>query len=83
VLNPVAVANPAFGCTFTDKVSPRQWDTVPQLAFLKPPACPANRARQPRAVEFHPGVAARPVWLRACGLCRCGGRRRRLRKGMQ
>lgn len=41
VLNPAAVADPAFGCKFTDKVSPRQWTTVPQLAFLTPPACPA------------------------------------------
>jgi hypothetical protein len=42
VLNPAVVADPAFGCTFTDKVTPRQWDTVPGLAFLKPPACPTN-----------------------------------------
>ena len=42
VLNPAAVADPPFGCKFTDKVPPRQWDTVPALAFLKPPACPAN-----------------------------------------
>lgn len=42
VLDPVAVAQPDFGCRHTDKVSPRQWDTVPALAFLKPPACPAN-----------------------------------------
>ncbi|MEO7246527.1 MAG: DUF6351 family protein [Rubrivivax sp.] len=41
VLDPAAVAAPDFGCTFTDKVSPRLWDQVPQLAFLKPPACPA------------------------------------------
>jgi len=40
VLDPAAVANPNFGCTFTDKVSPRLWDTVPALAFLKPPSCP-------------------------------------------
>jgi hypothetical protein len=40
VLDPAAVANPNFGCTFTDKVSPRQWNTVPGLAFLTPPACP-------------------------------------------
>jgi len=40
VLDPAAVADPNFGCTFTDKVSPRIWDTVPALAFLKPPACP-------------------------------------------
>jgi pimeloyl-ACP methyl ester carboxylesterase len=42
VLDPAAVADPAFGCKFTDKSWPRQWDTVPALAFLKPPACPAN-----------------------------------------
>ena len=41
VLDPAAVANPNFGCTYTDKVSPRQWNTVPSLAFLTPPACPA------------------------------------------
>ena len=41
VLDPAAVANPNFGCTYTDKVSPRQWNTVPALAFLTPPACPA------------------------------------------
>lgn len=40
VLDPAAVASPSFGCTFTDKASPRQWDAVPQLAFLKPPSCP-------------------------------------------
>jgi len=40
VLDPAVVANPDYGCTFTDKVSPRQWDVVPALAFLKPPACP-------------------------------------------
>jgi pimeloyl-ACP methyl ester carboxylesterase len=41
VLDPAAVANPNFGCTYTDKVSPRQWNTEPGLAFLAPPACPA------------------------------------------
>ncbi len=41
VLDPATVASPTFGCTFTDKTSPRIWDTNPQLAFLKPPACPA------------------------------------------
>ncbi|HEX9181643.1 MAG TPA: alpha/beta hydrolase, partial [Burkholderiales bacterium] len=41
VLDPAAVADPNFGCTFTDKVSPRIWDTAPALAFLKPAACPA------------------------------------------
>lgn len=38
VLNPTTVADPQFGCTFTDKASPRIWDN-PQLAFLKPQAC--------------------------------------------
>lgn len=41
VLDPAVVAHPNFGCTFTDKTTPRLWDTVPALAFLKPPACPA------------------------------------------
>ena len=41
VTNPAAVAHPNFGCTYTDKTAPRQWDN-PQLAFLKPPSCPAN-----------------------------------------
>jgi hypothetical protein len=41
VLDPAAVADPNYGCTFTDKVSPRQWNTVPGLAFLTPPSCPA------------------------------------------
>lgn len=41
VLNPAAVAHPDFGCTYTDKASPRIWDN-PALAFLKPAACPAN-----------------------------------------
>jgi hypothetical protein len=40
VLDPAAMADPNFGCQFTDKVTPRQWDTVPALGFLKPPACP-------------------------------------------
>lgn len=44
VLDPAAVADPAFGCTFTDKVSPRQWNTVPGLGFLTPPACPVQPA---------------------------------------
>lgn len=39
VLDPAAVAHPNFGCTFTDKVSPRFWDQ-PNLGFLKPSACP-------------------------------------------
>lgn len=42
VLDTAEVAKPNFGCTFTDKTTPRLWDQVPQLAFLKPPACPAN-----------------------------------------
>lgn len=41
VLDPAEVATPNFGCKWTDKVSPRQWNTVPALAFLTPPACPA------------------------------------------
>jgi len=41
VLDAATVASPNFGCRFTDKVSPRQWNTVPALAFLAPPACPA------------------------------------------
>lgn len=41
VLDAAKVADPAFGCTYTDKLTPRLWDQVPQLAFLKPPACPA------------------------------------------
>jgi Prolyl oligopeptidase family len=40
VLDPAVVASPTYGCTYTDKTSPRLWDN-PQLAFLKPPACPA------------------------------------------
>ena len=42
VLDPSAVANPNFGCTFTDKVAPRQWNTVAGLGFLTPPSCPAT-----------------------------------------
>lgn len=44
VLDPAVVAAPDYGCKFTDKVSPRQWDQLPPqiAAFLKPPACPAN-----------------------------------------
>jgi hypothetical protein len=41
VLDTAAVASPTFGCTFTDKVSPRLWNT-PGLGFLTPPTCPAN-----------------------------------------
>jgi hypothetical protein len=40
VLDPAAVADPNFGCTFTDKSAPRIWDN-PSLAFLKPADCPA------------------------------------------
>jgi pimeloyl-ACP methyl ester carboxylesterase len=40
VLDPAAVADPNFGCTYTDKSAPRLWDQ-PGLGFLKPPACPA------------------------------------------
>jgi len=40
VLDAAAVAHPDFGCTFTDKVSPRLWNQ-PGLGFLTPPACSA------------------------------------------
>lgn len=40
VLDPAVVADPNYGCTFTDKTSPRFWDQA-GLGFLKPPACPA------------------------------------------
>lgn len=40
VLDPAVVADPNYGCTFTDKVSPRFWDGT-GLGFLRPPACPA------------------------------------------
>ena len=43
VLDAAAVAHPNFGCTYTDKVSPRQWNTVPALAFLTPPSCPSGQ----------------------------------------
>jgi hypothetical protein len=39
VRDPDAVAHPDFGCTFTDKQSPRLWNTA-GLEFLTPPACP-------------------------------------------
>jgi len=39
VLDPAAVADPSYGCTFTDKSSPRLWDQ-PGLGFLRPAACP-------------------------------------------
>jgi pimeloyl-ACP methyl ester carboxylesterase len=41
VLDPAKVAAPDFGCTYTDKLAPRQWDQVPALAFLKPADCPS------------------------------------------
>ena len=40
VLDPAAVADPNFGCAFTDKAAPRFWNQ-PGLGFLAPPACPA------------------------------------------
>ena len=40
VLNATAVADPNFGCKFTDKTAARIWDT-PGLGFLRPAACPA------------------------------------------
>jgi pimeloyl-ACP methyl ester carboxylesterase len=40
VLDPDVVADPNYGCTFTDKASPRFWDG-PGLGFLKPDDCPA------------------------------------------
>jgi pimeloyl-ACP methyl ester carboxylesterase len=40
VLDPAVVADPNYGCTFTDKTAPRFWDQA-GLGFLKPPACPA------------------------------------------
>jgi hypothetical protein len=40
VLDPAVVSDPNYGCTFTDKTSPRFWDQA-GLGFLKPPACPA------------------------------------------
>lgn len=39
VLDPNAVADPTFGCTYTDKTAPRIWDN-PGLGFLEPAACP-------------------------------------------
>jgi pimeloyl-ACP methyl ester carboxylesterase len=40
VLDASAVADPSFGCKFTDKTAARIWDQ-PGLGFLKPAACPA------------------------------------------
>ena len=44
VLDAAKVAAPDYGCKFTDKTSPRQWDAFPPnlQALVKPPACPAN-----------------------------------------
>jgi hypothetical protein len=39
VLDPAVVADPNYGCTYTDKTAPRIWDN-PALGFLKPAACP-------------------------------------------
>ncbi|HET6563984.1 MAG TPA: prolyl oligopeptidase family serine peptidase [Xanthomonadales bacterium] len=39
LLDPDNVADPSFGCTFTDPVAPRLWNN-PGLAFLAPPSCP-------------------------------------------
>lgn len=41
VLDPAVVAQPTYGCTFTDKAAPRVWDS-PGWIFPKPAACPAN-----------------------------------------
>ena len=38
VLDEAAVADPDFGCTYTDESAPRLWDS-PGLGFLKPPSC--------------------------------------------
>ena len=40
VLNPQVVAQPTFGCTYTDNTTPRLWDS-PTWPFPKPAACPA------------------------------------------
>jgi hypothetical protein len=40
VLDADVVANPNYGCTFTDKASPRFWNQT-GLGFLAPPACPS------------------------------------------
>ena len=39
VLDPAIVADPQYGCTFTDKTSPRLWNSDRRLAFLTPPPC--------------------------------------------
>lgn len=43
VLDPAEVADPNFGCKWTDKVSARSWDNYPPAikALVQPPACPA------------------------------------------
>jgi pimeloyl-ACP methyl ester carboxylesterase len=41
VLDPAIVASPNYGCTYTDKTSPRLWDQ-PGLGFLEPAACPGQ-----------------------------------------
>lgn len=40
IQDPAAVAEPTFGCRFTDQSAPRLWDR-PGLGFLAPPDCPA------------------------------------------
>lgn len=42
VLDAAEVAKPDFGCRWTDKSSPRSWDSYPPSiqALVKPPACP-------------------------------------------
>jgi hypothetical protein len=42
VLDAAEVARPDFGCRWTDKLSPRSWDSYPAgiQALVKPPACP-------------------------------------------
>lgn len=44
VLDPAMVAQPTYGCTFTDKAAPRVWDSPAWAAagLPKPAACPAN-----------------------------------------
>jgi pimeloyl-ACP methyl ester carboxylesterase len=41
VLDPAVVADPNYGCKFTDKAAPRIWDN-PAWVFPKPTVCPAN-----------------------------------------
>ena len=44
VLDPAVVAQPTYGCTFSDKAAPRVWDSPAWAAagLPKPAACPAN-----------------------------------------